>query len=237
MAKYYNARVKTGRLAGSVFAIRNGETIERAYQPVVANPSTPAQVAVRAKLKLISQLSAVMAPVIAIPRQGAASSRNLFTKVNYQLSTFSNDTANVTLANVQLTKSVVALPSIDALRTETGIVASLSGAAGLGSVDVSRVVYCLFDKQADGELRFVASRVATEPSADGDWKVRDLPLISDAALVLAYGVRDNSESARVLFGNMTAPSAETIAKVITSRVLLESDVTLTETRGYELVAA
>lgn len=236
MAKFYNNRVKTGRVAGSVFAIRNGETIERAYQPIVSNPKSTAQVGSRAKLKLLSQLSAVMASVIAIPRQGGVSSRNLFTKVNYPLTTFSDDTANIELANVQLTKSVVALPAIDALRTEAGIVASLSSAAGLGSVDVNRVVYCLFDKQGDNKLRYVASRIATEPSADNDWKVRNLPLINDAAVVLAYGIRDNTENARVVFGNMTAPVAETVAKIVTSRTLDETDVTLTETRGYELSA-
>lgn len=57
MAKYYNNKIKTGRVAGSVFAVRNGEVIERAYNPVVANPRTDAQLLQRAKMNLAGQIS------------------------------------------------------------------------------------------------------------------------------------------------------------------------------------
>lgn len=57
MAKYYNSKIKTGRVAGSVFAVRNGEVIERAYNPVVANPRTDAQLVQRAKMNLAGQIS------------------------------------------------------------------------------------------------------------------------------------------------------------------------------------
>lgn len=57
MAKYYNNKIKTGRVAGSVFAVRNGEVIERAYNPIVANPRTDAQLLQRAKMNLAGQIS------------------------------------------------------------------------------------------------------------------------------------------------------------------------------------
>lgn len=57
MAKYYNNKIKTGRVAGSVFAVRNGEVIERAYNPIVANPRTDAQLIQRAKMNLAGQIS------------------------------------------------------------------------------------------------------------------------------------------------------------------------------------
>lgn len=57
MAKYYNNKIKTGRVAGSVFAVRNGEVIERAYNPIVANPRTDAQLMQRAKMNLAGQIS------------------------------------------------------------------------------------------------------------------------------------------------------------------------------------
>ena len=44
----------TGKLGASVFAISGGEQIVRQYNPVVSNPNTDAQVAQRAKLKLMS---------------------------------------------------------------------------------------------------------------------------------------------------------------------------------------
>lgn len=238
MAKIYGLfGAMTGKVADVVMVVRNGEQIARKYQPVVTNPSTTAQVAVRARLKLMSQLAAVMAPVIAIAREGAVSSRNLFVKGNYPLSSFSNLQADIELPQVQLTKSVLALPNPVFQRQEgdnPSIAVSLSGAV-LGSA-LSRVVYCLFDKQSDGKLRFVASAVSTEAGNLNYWPAT-LPAMSDAGVILAYGVRLNTDAARSAFGNLEVESAETIAKLVVSRTLLESDVTMTETRGVSVPAA
>lgn len=229
MAKFYGSAVKTGKLGGSVFAVRNGETIERQYQPIVTNPNTPAQIASRARLKLLSQLSAVMAPVIAIRREGPVSSRNLFVKENYGLSTFNNDQADITLANVKLTRSVVALPVLDASsRTDNTVTVVLSRTP---SLDIDRLVVSAFVKQEDGTLRFLSSKVVTDPGVLNDYTT-DFELGGNyEAVFFAYGVRDNTEAARVTFGNMQSMTAETVAKLITSRTLTESDITLTETQG------
>lgn len=226
-----------GKLGGTVFTIRNGEQIMREYNPAPLNPSTAAQVQSRAKLKLLSQLSAVMAPVIAIPRNGAVSSRNLFTKTNYPLTGYSTDTATINLNNVQLTRSVVAFPAVYATRGSDAISAYIANASAVGPIDVSRVVYCLFEKQADSKLRYVTSKVTSVAGTGNTWSVSDLPLISGECVVLAYGVRDNTEAARAAFGNMMAPTAEQVANLVVTRVLTEADVTLTETRGATLAAA
>lgn len=233
MAKYFNNKVKTGRLAGSVFAVRYGETIERAYQPMVNNPKSQAQVEARAKMKLMSQLAAVCAPVIAIPRDGAKSPRNLFISTNYGLTEYTADTAKINLPMVQLTKSIVALPPISAVRAQTGISASLSGQAVASNnpIDVNRIVYCFFEIQADEELRFMTSAVATEAGTGGLWPVNDVVSTARPVVVLAYGIRDNSNKAVVIFGEMTVPSASSVAQLITSRRLTEEDITTTETRG------
>lgn len=235
MAKFFNNQKKTGRLAGSVFSIRFGETIERAYNPIVGNPKTPLQVASRAKLKLLSQLSAVLGPFIAIPRVGAVSSRNLFTKRNYSLTSFSDGEANIALAEIQITSSVVALPPIVATRSDAGINVVVSGGIYLGGLDVNRVVYVMLAKGTDNKLRSVASVVATDAGTNNTFPAV-LPASSSELLILAYGVRDNTEAARVTFSDLTVNSAEHVAKIIVSRQLLESDVTLTETRGV-LVAS
>lgn len=237
MAKIYGLfGAMTGKVADAVMVVRNGEQVVRKYQPVVSNPSTLAQIAARAKMKLMSQLSAVMSPVIAIPRMGAVSSRNLFVKKNYGISTFADNEASIQLANVQLTSSVVALPAISAARRADSISAYLSDAPTLGNLDVDRVVYCMFEKQSDNRLRFVDSKVATT-AGDGGWGVTDLPLVNNEVVILAYGVRDNTEAARVAFGNLEAIAAQQVAKLVTSRTLTEADVTLTETRGFTLAAA
>lgn len=235
MAKYFNNQKKTGKVAGSVFSIRYGETIERAYNPVVANPNTPNQVSARARLKLLSQLGAVLGPYIAIPREGAVSARNLFTKKNYGLTSYNNDEAEITLTSIQLTKSVVAFPSIVAQRSESGIRVLVSGGQYLGGLDVSRVVYVMLAKGADNRLRAVASIVVSEAGASNTYE-GILPDTSAEVLVLAYGVRDNTDAARVVFGDMLVMSAQDIAKIIVSRQLLDIDVTLTETKGVLLTA-
>lgn len=220
-----------GKVADVVMAVRNGEQIVRKYQPIVSNPNSAAQVANRAKMKLMSQLSAVMAPVIAIPRMGTKSSRNLFVKTNYKSVTYTTDTASIPLADVQLTSSVVALPAVFATRGADSINANL----GTIDVDVNRVVYAMFAKY-DNELRYVGSAVANEAgTVAAPWAVT-LPLVSDDVVVYAYGIRDNNENAKVVFGNLETPDAQTVANLIVTRTLLESDITVTRTRGTELAA-
>lgn len=226
MAKYFNNQKKTGKVAGSVFAIRYGETIERAYNPVVANPSTPSQVEARAKLKLASQLATVMAPAIAIRRVGAQSPRNLFVKDNYPSIVYTSGQADIPLLSIQLTKSVVALPSLIVTRDGDIVTARLSRQDN----DVDHVVYVTLGKDADEKLRLLSSVVVDTPGQASDFTTT-LPVTSLSAVVLAYGIRLNTENARVVFGDLIAPTAETVAKIITTSVLLESDVTLTETVG------
>lgn len=234
MAKIYGLfGSMKGKVADVVMAVRNGEQIVRKYQPVVSNPSTNAQLAARARLKLMSQLSAVMAPVIAMPKQGIVSSRNLFVKENYGKSSYMTDTANVELTAVSLTKSVVSLPSLVATRLQNAITVVLSDAINL---DVDRVVYALFNKASDGTLRYYGSQIATTPGSNQGWGVSfDVATLDTNFVVYAYGVRDNTEAARAYFGNMKALTAETVAKLVTTRVMSETDITLTETRAVEVI--
>lgn len=231
MAKYYNNQKKTGKVAGSVFAIRFGETIERAYNPVVANPKSELQVESRAKLKLISQLAAVLGGNIAIPRVGAKSPRNLFVKKNYYLMGYANNSATIELAAVQVSDSAVSLPAISATRAANVITAALDRP----DPNIDRMVYILLVKETDSKLRVFESKVVETAGTDNDYQT-SFSLTSLPAVVLGYGIRDNSETARVIFGNLESPSAETIAKLLTSRIVLGVDATLTETRGVNVPA-
>lgn len=231
MAKIYGINgVITGKAGAAVYAVRNGEQILRQYQPIVANPSTPAQVAARAKLKLMSQLSTVMAPVIAMRRQGSVSARNMFVTTNYRATTYSDNMANITLTSVKLTRSVVSLPAIQVVRSQNNATVGLVSNSG---VNISRMVYAIFSKQADGTLSFVGSQVVSVPGENFNYTANFLLSESANLVVYGYGVRDNTEAARVAFGNMQALTAESVAKLVTTSVLLESDVTLTETRSVE----
>ena len=229
MAKIYGLfGSMQGKVADVVMAVRNGEQIARKYQPIVANPNTPSQVASRAKLKLMSQLSAVMAPVIAIPRQGSISPRNLFTRENYPLASYASDQASVTLENIQLTKSVVALPALSATLSGNSAEVEL----GIGDPELDHVVYCVFVREGDEKLRFLTSTVQSTPGTQNTFATTiDVYQGNRSLVVYAYGVRDNSETAKVTFGNMAVPTASAVAQLVVSRTLTNADITLTETRG------
>lgn len=236
MAKIYGLfGSMNGKVADVVMAVRNGEQIVRKYQPNVTNPSTPAQVEVRAKLKLMSQLGAVVGPYIAIPRVGTVSSRNIFTKVNYGSVTYADNTASIDLPSLQITKSAVALPSVQATRSGGNISVNLTPGGDL--TGFSRVVYVALDKQSDQKLRVMGSFVA---NAIGSNEEKPWPGIfantNDEVVILAYAVRLNTENARAAFGGLTAVSAEQVAKLLVTSTLLSSDITVTETRGVTLAA-
>lgn len=237
MAKFINNRIKSGKVAGSVFAVRYGEVIERAYNPFVSNPKSVGQVDARARFKLLSQLAAVMAPVVAIAREGVQSARNQFTAVNYPLTTMNNGEADITLTSVQLTKSQVSLPGIASTRGEANVSAGFAaGEPLLSSIALDRVVYCMFVKTADSKLRLLSSVVVNNAGSDGRWMTNDLPRTSAEYVVLAYGIRFNSETARSTYGNIQTVSAETVAKLISTRTITAQDITMTETRGVQVAS-
>lgn len=234
MAKIYGLfGAMTGKVADAVMSVRNGEQIVRKYQPVVSNPNTPAQVEARAKLKLMSQLSAVMAPVIAIPRVGSVSSRNLFTKKNYPLTTYASSEADINLADIQLTDSVVGLPGVSVSRTETALVVGLNDIVPAGTLD--EVVYCLFTIGEDGKVRLFETKIEDEAGA-GAWST-EMTLSNARLAVYAYGIRFNTEAARARYSNLEVKSAADIAHLIVTRTVTAADITVTETQGRVLAAA
>lgn len=233
MAKYNPVTGKRiGKVGGEVYSVVRGEAIVREKPIVVSNPNTEAQVEVRAKLKLMSQLSAVLGPVIAIPREGIKSPRNLFVKANYGLTSYANSEADINLNGVQLTKSAVGLSGFTADRSNGQSIHVVMDENLAGDFD--RVVYIAAMKLADGTLRLLDSAVVTTPGTDGNFPA-ELEYTANAVVVYAYGMRDNSDSSRATFGNMLAPSAETVAKIIVSRSLTLADVTMTETRGLTML--
>ena len=85
-----------GKIGSIVFSTSGGYTIAREYNPHVSNPNTTAQVNQRARMKLMSQLSAALSPVIAMTKEGLVSKRNKFTKKNFDACYVSNGYAQIT---------------------------------------------------------------------------------------------------------------------------------------------
>lgn len=223
----------TGKIGSIVFSTSGGETIAREYNPNVSNPNTMAQINQRARLKLMSQLSAALAPVIAIPKQGLVSSRNAFTKLNFENSMAQNGVAQITYENVQLTKGNLGLPTIEATRAQgSGISINLAEDA---SSAVSRVVYILYRKTSEQRLQFVSSVIAEGAGTNGTFPAT-LPYTEGDIVLYAYGMRDTSESASAKYGNMQVANAVDVARLTAYRNISSEDYQFTETRGATMYA-
>lgn len=235
----------TGKIGSIVFATSGGETIAREYNPHVANPNTQAQVNQRARMKLMSQLSASLSPVIAMTKDGLISRRNKFVKRNFDSSYALNGVAQISYENVQLTEGSTGLPQVvaTAVLPATGDPAAyLATAPG---ANISRVVYCVFGKSQENRLEFLFSKIITERSAEG---VRNAYFVCDLTelpvgesggetvfngeyVIYAYGMSDTSETATARYGNLNVQSASDIATLVANRTISFEDYQFTQTRG------
>lgn len=217
-----------GKIGNQVYVVRNGQQIAREYQPFVSNPSTEAQVDNRAKLKVLSQLGASLGGIIAIPRRGAVSPRNAFTKVNYQYTKASQGVATIKLADMQLTDSAVGLEGFSADRSSgTKLMVELKANM---AAQFDRIVYAVVRKMSSGALAPFADIVVTDAGVDGTFPA-ELPYTADAISVHAYGIKDENAAATAVFSNLKSPTAARVAEVIATRKVNTTDVTISETRG------
>lgn len=217
----------SGKLGTSVFTTVKGVQIVRQHQPVITNPSTNLQVAQRSRFKLVSQLAASMADVIAMPRMGLTSSRNLFIKKNMPAILGDIEGAQVSYENLQLTNGTFALPAIKAARATGYLTLKLAIKA---NELVNRVIYCIFTKNQDGQLMLNTSKIVSDPGLDNDFqlKIEDIP--GDLA-IYAYGMKDTSASATATFGNYRVANASDIAALVSNRSISSKDFIFTKTRG------
>ena len=236
----------TGKIGSIVFATSGGETIAREYNPHVANPSTTAQVNQRARMKLMSQLSAALSPVIAMTKSGLVSKRNKFVKTNFDNSYASEGTAQISYENVQLTEGSIGLPQLTVGITarEQSPHAALATAP---AANVSRVIYCVFEKTQENHLSLVFSRISEireTPNEDFYFRISLQGLSFEVEVdtepevtftkeyvIYAYGMIDTSERATAQYGNLQVQSASDIATLVANRTISYEDYQFTQTRG------
>lgn len=223
----------TGKVGNIVLTSVGGKVVGREYNPNVANPNTQPQQNTRSKFKLASQLSASMAPVIAIKKEGNVSARNLFVKENFGAIRYSQGVADINLNVVQLTKSQRSFIGFNADRSSgSAIAVELNESAASA---LSRVVYIAYKKAADGSLLFFDSKVCSTAGDNG--KFHDvLNYTADAVVLYAYGMKDLEAGITSKFGNMSAPSAEDVAQLLVSNTENMSSVQLTKTAGLTMAA-
>lgn len=221
----------TGKIGNLVVTSVNGEVIGREYNPNVANPNTVPQQNTRTKFKLASQLSATMAPVIAIKKEGNVSARNQFVKANFPSISYNNGQANINLNVVQLTKSQRPLVGFNADRSGGSAISVKLNADS--AAQLSRVVYIGYKKLADGTLQLFDSKVCKTAGDDGLFS-DVLRYVEGAVVLYAYGMKDLESGITSKFGNMQAPTAEEVASLLVSNTENMSSVQLTKTAGLTM---
>lgn len=222
----------SGKLGSSVFSVHAGEQVVRQYQPVVTNPSTQTQVNNRARLKLISQLSAVMGDVIAIPRKGNVTSRNLFVSDNYHVTEALNGVATVDLSAISLTRGGINIPYVNAVRVDnTSIDVELADKA---NQIVSRVVYVMFYRNRSGELQLADSAVVETAGDDGKFAY-SFGYVAQDVVVYAYGIFDKNNKAAAKFGDYAVETGTQVASLISDRKVSDKDYLISKTQGIFLV--
>lgn len=223
----------TGKIGGMVFSSTGGAVIAREYNPNVSNPNTTAQVNQRAKLKLLSQIAAALAPVIVIPKEGLKSSRNLFIKKNFSSVDAESGIAQVTYENLQITAGNAALPAIHILRSlQGGVQVYLEERCDAA---VSRVVYIMYKKTSEKTLQYMQSLIAETATADGTFPAQMLYVEGDI-VIFAYGMKDLNGKATANYSDYAVESGLDIAKLAMSRQMNLKDYQFTMTRGTTLFA-
>lgn len=233
----------SGKLGAVVFSTSGGATISREYNPHVANPNTDAQINQRARMKLMSQLSACLAPVIAMQKDGLVSVRNQFVKRNFDSCYSVNGQAQISYENVQLTQGNVGLPQIKwQVANDTGTPSLYVYFTDEPSTTVSRVVWCLFRKTEEGKLEFVSSQIIETRLVPGNnnfffGTFEGVPIDENSGalaadyVIYAYGMIDASERATAQYGNLNVNTATDIADLVTNRRISYMDYQFTQTRG------
>lgn len=221
-----------GKLGNIVISSVGGEVIGREYNPDVTNPNTESQQKTRAKFKIASQLSAALAEVIAIKKDGNVSARNQFTSINFDSIRYTDGVANINLNTVQLTKSNKAFAGFNADRSAGSAIAVSLNADSAAAI--SRVVYICYKKNDDGSLQLSDSKVCSEAGADGLF-ADSLKMESGAVVLYAYGIKDLESGITAKFGNMVAPTAEQVAKLLVSSSENMDSVRLTKTAGLTMM--
>lgn len=230
----------SGKIGSVVFSTSGGETISREYNPHVSNPNTQAQINQRARMKLMSQLSAALAPVVAMTKDGLVSKRNKFVKKNFDSSYALNGTAQISYENVQLTEGSVGLPQIKVAFNEAeGEYAPYIALATAPAQNISRVVWCIFEKTQESRLSLVTTLIVSQRTTagiDGFFGAtiglaHNADQFTKEYVIYAYAMADTSEKATARYGNLNVQSASDLATLVANRTISFEDYQFTQTRG------
>lgn len=221
----------SGKVGNSVWAVSGGVQIVRPYNPNVSNPNTDAQIEQRAKLKLMSQLAAALAPGIAFKKDGLVSARNKFIQANIGKCSFAEGKATVTLSSIDLTGGAASFPEISA--TASGSDPFAVSTTGAVAVNVDAVVYVMAKQTDDSTLEVEGVKMVNTPGAG-----RTFPTTFENGtgefIFYAYGLYNGSKSSRVSYESYIAQIGDDEASLGILSSILTSGAAATKTVSKSL---
>ena len=229
MARAITARSKwSGKNGADVYSVVGGIQIIRSRAERVSNPSTAGQVNQRARLKLMSQLAAAIAPIIAYPRVGLSSPRNQFIKANMPFAYVSNGEAQITLENIQLTNGTAGLPQVRISRaSEAVITVKLTESA---DASMAAIVYSIYKKTSESYLQLIGSTVQRVAGENGDFPTQ-FPYTDGELIVWAYGLKAVTPAASAKYANLKFNTGVDVANLVALRTIDPAEFQFTQTRG------
>lgn len=238
MARLFGIAGKaSGKIGSMVFRVREGQQVVSQYNPIVKNPKSVGQTDQRAKFKLMTQLSAIFANVIAIPSTDGKSGRNIFTKKNFPLVAISGGEANIKLERLQLTNGNVRPVDYTVTRGQSAItVATKGNPTGM----YSEVVMIIAKIAANGQISIVGSVSGTKTTAsdvDTFTGTFNGEVATENIVVYVYGINAKSAKARDKFENIEGDAATFVASLLSERYLGVADASLTATLGVSLTSS
>lgn len=155
----------SGRIGGVVYSNYRGVQVVRTYQPRVSNPNSAAQVAQRAKFKLVSQVATSLKRELKmsfVPAVAKETPRNAFVKEMLKKTTYSNNKAVLPIEDIVLTNSRV--PGFSSLSATQQII---MGTLSPGYTEKARVRMVFLGYYDGGEIvAYATSEVVPQASSD-----------------------------------------------------------------------
>lgn len=217
----------SGKLGSSVFATVSGQQIVRQYQPVVSNPATEAQTAQRAKMKLMSQLGAAMAPVIVMKKDGLVSARNKYIKRNIANASVLQGTASVDVPSLQITDGVGNVGEVDAIFAANSVNVTISDI----DPNAKRVVFVLFRRNEDGTLSLFGSAVKPVEGSPSDYTQHTFAAGPQDSVAYVYTISDVDGRATSRFEQYNVNDAVQVASLVAGRSINIDEYRFSGTAG------
>lgn len=222
---------RIGRVGDEIYSVYRGVKVVKQAPASVANPQTEKQVAQRARMKLMTQLAAAMAPAILFKAEGTVSARNKFVSYNFGQSYYSGDKASVIMENIQLADSNTGIPAVLADRSSGDkIVVNLAAAP---TESVVAVVYAIFRKTDEGNLELFGMKTVEDAGEQGNFP-GEFRYSTGELMIFAVGIMATTNSAKATYYNLSVAAGVDTASLLNQINLTANGLKYSKTRGTTL---